>query len=182
MNTRAPVCTFLLCNLLKCVVEATRCLATAADWDQPPPACFENFSLYVRKHQVLFDRTLQQLCASMLRCGRAPSKMIKTSSLIGTRGAKMTHVTVLCSITWWTKPMSGDMTSVMLTFLLRGATTRRTRSPNGARPLFLLVKMLNPDSSMYTWRWWTPVKEGIDDVAQTGKCEYWPRLTNHVAY
>ena len=35
---------------------------------------------------------------------------------------------------------------------------------------------------MYTRRWWTPVKEGIDDVAQTGKCEYWPRLTNHVAY
>ena len=33
------------------------------------------------------------------------------------------------------------------------------RSPNGARPLLLRVKMLNPDSSMYTWRWWTPVKE-----------------------
>ena len=39
-----------------------------------------------------------------------------------------------------------------------------------------------PDSSMYTWRWWTSVKERIDDVAQTDKCEYWPRLTNHVAY
>ena len=47
---------------------------------------------------------------------------------------------------------------------------------------FASVKMLNPDSSMYTWRWWTPVKERIDDVAQTGKCEYWPRLTNHVTY
>ena len=130
---------------------------------------------------------------TMLRCGRAPSKMMKTSSLIGTRGAKMTsnslmkawkvaRVTVLCPIAWWTKPMSGDMASVMLTFLPRGATTRRTRSLNGARPLLLQVKMLNLDSSMYTWRWWTPVKEGIDDVARTGKCEYWPRLTNHAAY
>ena len=84
---------------------------------------------------------------------------------------------VLCSIAWWTKPTSDDMASVMLTFLPRGATTRRTRSPNGARSLLLRVKMLNPDS--YTWRWWTPVKEGIDDVAQTGKCEYWPK---HVVY
>ena len=91
-------------------------------------------------------------------------------------------MTVLCPITWWSKPMSGDMASVMLTFLPRGATTQRTRWPNGARPLVLLVKMLNPGSSIYTWRWWTPVKEEIDDVAQTSKCEYWPRLTNHVAY
>ena len=91
----------------------------------------------------------------MLRCGRAPSKMMKTSSLIGTRRGKMTtnslmkarkvaRVTVLCLITWWTKPMSGDMASAMLTFLPRGATTRWTRSPNGARPLLLRVKLLNP--------------------------------------
>ena len=45
--------------------------------------------------------------------------------------------------------MSGDMASVMLTFLPRGATTRRTCSPNDARPLLLRVKMLNLDSSMY---------------------------------
>ena len=38
--------------------EATRWLATAADWDQPPPACFENFSMNVRKHEM-FNRTLQ---------------------------------------------------------------------------------------------------------------------------
>ena len=68
--------------------------------------------------------------------------------------------------------MSGDMASVMLTFLPRRATARRTRWPNGARPLLLRVQMLNPDSSMYTGRRWTPVKEGIDDVAQTGKYEY----------
>ena len=116
------------------------------------------------------------------------------SSLIGTRGAKITinslmkawkvaPVTVLCLIMWWIKPMSSDMPSVMLTFLPRGTTTLRTCSPNGAWPLLLRVKMLNPDSSMYIWCWWTPVKEGIDDdVAQTGKCEYWPKLTNHVAY
>ena len=130
---------------------------------------------------------------TMLRCGRTPSKMMKTSSLIGTRGTKMTtnslmkawkvaRVTVLCSITWWTKPMSGDMASVMSMFLLRGATTRRTRLPNGARPLTSrgLTSLLG--EPMYTWHWWTPVKEGIDDVAQTDKCEYWPRLTNRVAY
>ena len=115
---------------------------------------------------------VEQWC---LICGRALSKMMKTSSLIGTRGAKMSNslmkawkvarVTILCSITWWTKAMWGDMVSVMLTFLPRGAITRRTCSPNGARPLLLRVKMLNSNSSMYTWRWWTPVKEGIDDVA-----------------
>ena len=54
MNTRAPVYTFPLCNLLKCVVSSNS------------------------------DETTK------LRCGCAPSKMMKTSSLIGTRGAKMT--------------------------------------------------------------------------------------------
>ena len=48
---------------------------------------------------------------TMLRCGHAPSKMMKTSSLTSTRGAKMTTnslikawkvalVTNLCSIMW----------------------------------------------------------------------------------
>ena len=194
----------------------------AADWDQPPPACFEYreiqlecegstkcclialfeqlwaWSTGLKSGQYGVNTTMWNLSSNsggttMLRCSRALSKMMKTSSLIGIRRAKMTtnslmkawkvaRVTVLYSITWWTKPMLGDMASVMLTFLPRGATTRRTRSPNGVRPLLLRVKMLNPDSSMYTWCWWTPVKERIDDVAQTGKCEYWPRLTNYVAY
>ena len=64
MNTRAPVCIFLLCNLLKCVVP---------NWKQhvgsplllietslrPHVLNMENFSLNVRKHQMLFDHTLQ---------------------------------------------------------------------------------------------------------------------------
>ena len=206
MNTRAPVCTFLLCNLPKCVVPNSKQhvgspLLLIETSIHPHVLNIENLSLNVRKHQMLFDRTLQAAMGlldgvkngqyggnmttwnlssnsggtTMLRCGRASSKMMTSNSLM--KAWKVARVTVLCSITWWTKPMSGDMSSVMLTFLPRGATTRRTRSPNGARPLLLRVKMLNPDSSIYTWRWWTPVmKEGIDDVAQTGKCEYCPTM------
>ena len=42
------------------------------------------------------------------------------------------------------------MASVMLTFFLHGAMTQWTHLPNGAQPMVLQVKMLNPDSLMYT--------------------------------
>ena len=44
----------------------------------------------------------------------------------------------------------GDVASVMLTFLPRGATTRRTRSPNGARPLLLRLMMWHEQINVNT--------------------------------
>ena len=51
MNTRASVCTSLLCNLLKCVVPNSK--------QHVGSPLLPNFSLNVRKHQMLFDHTLQ---------------------------------------------------------------------------------------------------------------------------
>ena len=64
MNTRASVCTFLLCNLLKCVVPNSKHhvgspLLLIETGLRPHVLNMENFNLIVRKHQMLFDRTLQ---------------------------------------------------------------------------------------------------------------------------
>ena len=64
MNTRAPVSTFLLCNLLKCVVLNSKQhvgspLLLIETGLRPHVLNMENFSLNVRKHEMLFDRTLQ---------------------------------------------------------------------------------------------------------------------------
>ena len=64
MNTRAPVCTFLLCNLPKCVVPNSKQHVGSPRLLIETSLCLhvlniENFSLNVRKHQMLFDRILQ---------------------------------------------------------------------------------------------------------------------------
>ena len=64
MNTRAPVCTFLLCNFLKCVVANSKQhvgspLLLIETSLRPHVLNMENFSLNVRKYEILFDRTLQ---------------------------------------------------------------------------------------------------------------------------
>ena len=64
MNTRAPVCTFLLCNLLKCIVPNSKqhvgsLLLLIEISLRQHVFNIENLSLNVRKHQMLFDRTLQ---------------------------------------------------------------------------------------------------------------------------
>ena len=54
--------------------------------------------------------------------------------------------------------MSGD---IDVTFLLHGATTWWTYLHNSIQLLVLQVKMLNPNLSMYTWYWWTPMKKKL---------------------
>ena len=143
MNTGASVCTFLLCNLLKCVVPNSRPASARMfriwriwTWMWGSTKCclialFKQLwacSTGLKNGQYGGNMTTWNLSSSsggttmMLRCGRAPSKMMKISSLIGTRGEPRwppTHwrVIVLCWIMWWTKSMWYDMASVMLTFL-----------------------------------------------------------------
>ena len=64
MNTRAPICTFLLCHLLKYVVPNSKQhvgspLLLIETSLRPHVLNIQNFSLNVRKHQMLFDCTLQ---------------------------------------------------------------------------------------------------------------------------
>ena len=64
MNTRASVCTILLCNLLKCIVQNLKQHVGSPLLLIKTSLCLhvlnvENFSLNVRKHQMLFDRTVQ---------------------------------------------------------------------------------------------------------------------------
>ena len=64
MNMCAPVCTFLLCTLLKCVVPNSKQhvgspLLLIETSIRPHVSNIENSSLNVRKHEMLFDRTPQ---------------------------------------------------------------------------------------------------------------------------
>ena len=120
MNTRAPVCTFLLCNLLKCVVpNSSTTLARHCCWSRPASArmfWISRISAWMWGSTKCLIALFKQLWAcstglkngqyscnmttwnlswnsggtTMSRYGRVPSKMMKTSSLIDTHGAKIT--------------------------------------------------------------------------------------------
>ena len=159
MNTRAPVCTFRCVICWSVLFPIRNTLTRHCCWLRPASArmfWISRISAWMWGNTkccliALFNQLWA--CSTGLKNGQYGGNMTTWSQddhQLIVKAWKVARVTVLCSITWWTRPMLGDMASMMLTFLPCGATTRRTRSPNSARSLVLWVKMLNSDSSMYT--------------------------------